>query len=99
MCLASWRGLQCGAGDGFSAGLSGEGPYVLWRSYIVLVVNWSLAMACACILCSIIGGGGGGGGGGNSPLIQIVTFRIMARPVRYCYDLVYSEFIMLYIFL
>ena len=43
--------------------------------------------------------GGGGGGGMNSPLIQIVMLRIITRPVTYCCDLVYSELIMLYIFL
>ena len=43
--------------------------------------------------------GGGGGGGRNSPLIQIVMLRIMTRLVRYCCDLRYSEFIILYIFL
>ena len=42
---------------------------------------------------------GGGGGGGDSPLIQIVMLRIMTCPVRYCCDLVYSGFIMLYIVL
>ena len=47
--------MQCGAGSGFSAGLSGAGLYVLWKSYIVLVGNWSWAMACAWILCSISG--------------------------------------------
>ena len=52
-------------------------------------------MACAWILCSTIGGGGRQ----ISPLIQIVMLRIMTRPVRSCCDLVYSELIMLYIFL
>ena len=45
--------------------------------------------------------GGGGGGRQNSPFDTntVVMLRIITRPVRYCCDLVYSELIMLCIFL
>ena len=82
-------GLQCGTGGGFSAGLGGAGPYVLWPSYIVLVGIWSWAISGLCVDFVFH----------HSPLIQIVMLRIMTRTAKYCCDLVYSEFIMLYIFL